>query len=577
MNEANRLCVEAIREYNYAATSESRDIREAVFYYSRVENNLRYAIEQGLAGNYRATAEHYLRKAKDRIRILQESQLDPGYFYVPVERPAYYKNCDIRANRLSPTNPRDRRQTHGLERSSTSYKLDGQTARVAQSLSIKSNGVRSTPVSPNLQRSYASNSLSTVVPLNAIGAPKARVRSSRQSYERKRASDAVSFYNYKDSNDYKDYQEFMEYVREREKAKEIVLSRDKKANVSGVKEQKEGKSKNNDDDAIAAKMEAAILQNKPDVTFKDVAGLGAAKQALTEAVIMPIKVPGMFTGATRPWRGILLYGPPGTGKSFLAKAVAGEANRSTFLTVSTADLTSKWVGESEKLIKSLFDTARRTKPSVVFIDEIDSLVSERGENETETGRRIKTEFLIQMDGVLSDNTGILIIGATNLPWLLDPGMRRRFEKRIYVPLPDLDARVKLIQSKLETAKTSLTEKNIKDLASKTDGYSGADISVFVRDALMQPIREVQKSKFFRRTQTEDVNGKVRSSVWVPCNEFDRGATETTWDKLNPNDLAKPTAEMHHFEMSLKKVRPTVSSADICKYTSWTSEYGEDGS
>lgn len=323
-------------------------------------------------------------------------------------------------------------------------------------------------------------------------------------------------------------------------------------------------------------MDSAILQERPNIKFSDVAGLEAAKQALNEAVILPIKMPKLFQGPTQPWKGILLYGPPGTGKSFLAKAVAGEANNSTFLTVSTAELTSKWVGESEKLIKSLFETARQNRPSIIFIDEIDSLVSTRGDNESESGRRIKTEFLIQMDGVSSNNTGVLLIAATNLPWALDPAMRRRFEKRIYVPLPDNEARLGMLQIKLKDASHSLSNQDIRELAQSTDGFSGADISILVRDALMQPIRELQQSKYFVQRNGVDMNGVTRDGLWVPCTKLTRGARSCTYDELPPDDIMRPVASIKHFRKSIMKVRPSVSKSDLKQYEKWTSEYGEDG-
>lgn len=324
-------------------------------------------------------------------------------------------------------------------------------------------------------------------------------------------------------------------------------------------------------------MNSAILQERPTVKFSDVAGLTAAKQALTEAVLLPIKMPGLFQGPTQPWKGILLYGPPGTGKSFLAKAVAGEANNSTFLTVSTSELTSKWVGESEKLVKSLFDTARSNRPSVIFIDEIDSLVSSRNnDNESESGRRIKTEFLIQMDGIANDNKGILLISATNLPWSLDPAMRRRFEKRIYVPLPDEEARFALFQIKLKEAAHSLTIQDIHELSHSTNGYSGADISILIRDALMQPIREFQHSNYFVQRRGIDMNGETRDGLWVACTKFTKGARNCSWDELPPNDVMRPIASIVHFRNSLKKVRPSVSKSDIEQYKKWTKDYGEDG-
>lgn len=194
---------------------------------------------------------------------------------------------------------------------------------------------------------------------------------------------------------------------------------------------------------------------------------------------------------------IVLLQPPGTGKSYLAKAVATEANNSTFFSVKSSDLVSKWLGESEKLVKNLFELARAHKPSIIFIDEVDSLCSARSENESESARRIKTEFLVQMQGVGQDMDGILVLGATNIPWVLDSAIRRRFEKRIYIPLPEEMARLAMFKIHLGNTAHTLTEENLRQLAKRTDRYSGADISIIVRDALMQPVRKVQTATHFK--------------------------------------------------------------------------------
>merc|ERR1719228_2100751 len=187
---------------------------------------------------------------------------------------------------------------------------------------------------------------------------------------------------------------------------------------------------------MQTKLSQAIVMEKPNIQWSDVAGLDKAKELLKEAVILPIAFPQLFIGKRQAWNGILLYGPPGTGKSYLAKAVATEANNSTFFSVSSSDLVSKYVGESEKLVKNLFEMARAEKPSIIFIDEVDSLCGSRSDNESESARRIKTEFLVQMQGVGNDTDGILVLGATNIPWQLDAAIRRRFEKRIYIDLPE---------------------------------------------------------------------------------------------------------------------------------------------
>jgi vacuolar protein-sorting-associated protein 4 len=164
-----------------------------------------------------------------------------------------------------------------------------------------------------------------------------------------------------------------------------------------------------------------------------------------KTVILPTLFPQLFTGKRKPFKGILLYGPPGTGKSYLAKAVATEAD-STFFSVSSADLISKWQGESERLVRNLFEMARESPGgrAIIFIDEVDSLCGSRSEGESDSLRRVKTEFLVQMDGVGSSDGQILVLGATNIPWELDAAIRRRFEKRVYIPLPEAEARTGMV-------------------------------------------------------------------------------------------------------------------------------------
>jgi len=269
--------------------------------------------------------------------------------------------------------------------------------------------------------------------------------------------------------------------------------------------------KDKEDKALANQLSSVIVADKPNVKWTDVAGLDAAKRALKEAVILPARFPQLFTGKRRPWKGILLYGPPGTGKSYLAKAVATEAD-STFLSVSSSDLVSKWQGESEKLVKTMFQIARDKKPAIIFIDEIDSLCGSRAEGENEASRRIKTEFLVQMQGVGKTHDGILVLGATNVPWEIDAAMRRRFEKRVYIPLPESYARSYMFKLHMGNTMNDLgkwategeedtlraTNPNYIELGSKTGGFSGSDINVAVREALMQPVRVCQDAKFFHR-------------------------------------------------------------------------------
>uniref|UniRef100_A0A158P604 AAA domain-containing protein n=1 Tax=Angiostrongylus cantonensis TaxID=6313 RepID=A0A158P604_ANGCA len=231
------------------------------------------------------------------------------------------------------------------------------------------------------------------------------------------------------------------------------------------KPMKDSKDSDSDEDTdkkkLQDKLSGAIVMEKPNVKWSDIAGLETAKEALKEAVILPIKFPQLFTGNRKPWRGILLFGPPGTGKSYIAKAVATEADNSTFFSVSSSDLMSKWLGESEKLVKNLFALAREHKPSIIFVDEIDSLCSSRSDNESESARRVKTEFMVQMQGVGLNNDGVLVLGATNIPWILDAAIRRRFEKRIYIPLPEMNARKDMFRLDVGRNNNNLTDSDYK--------------------------------------------------------------------------------------------------------------------
>ncbi|KAI3416794.1 uncharacterized protein J3R85_015058 [Psidium guajava] len=234
----------------------------------------------------------------------------------------------------------------------------------------------------------------------------------------------------------------------------------------------------------------AIVDRSPSVKWEDVAGLDKAKQALMEMVILPTKRRDLFTGLRRPARGLLLFGPPGNGKTMLAKAVASESD-ATFFNVSASSLTSKWVGEGEKLVRTLFMVAISRQPSVIFIDEIDSIMSTRLANENDASRRLKSEFLIQFDGVTSNpNDLVIVVGATNKPQELDDAVLRRLVKRIYIPLPDENGRRLLLRNKLKGQSFSLPSGDLERLARDTEGYSGSDLQALCEEAAMMPIREL---------------------------------------------------------------------------------------
>ncbi|KAG8038148.1 hypothetical protein G9C98_006473 [Cotesia typhae] len=382
-------------------------------------------------------------------------------------------------------------------------------------------------------------------------------------------------------------QKCQQYLDRAEKLKAYLKKGKKKpvaAGDEGTKEEKKSDSGDSDTDSdpekkkLQSRLEGAIIIERPNVKWSDVAGLDLAKEALKEAVILPIKFPHLFTGKRIPWKGILLFGPPGTGKSYLAKAVATEANNSNFLSVSSSDLVSKWLGESEKLVKNLFELARQRKPSIIFIDEVDSLCSSRSDNESESARRIKTEFLVQMQGVGNDNDGILVLGATNIPWVLDAAIRRRFEKRIYISLPEEHARATMFKLHLGDTPHTLTEDDFKQLAALTEGYSGADIGIIVRDALMQPVRLVQTATHFKRVRGPSPKDRnvIVDDLLTPCSPGDPDAIEMNWLEVESDKLCEPLVTMKYMLKSLSTTRPTVNEEDMAKLEKFKEDFGQEG-
>lgn len=174
----------------------------------------------------------------------------------------------------------------------------------------------------------------------------------------------------------------------------------------------------------------------------------------------------------------------------IGRCVASQC-RATFFNISASSLTSKWVGEGEKLVRALFSVARLKLPSVIFIDEVDSLLSARSESEHESSRRIKTEFLVQLDGVnTAPDERLLVLGATNRPQELDEAARRRFQKRLYIALPDPESRTQIVRNLLKGTRNNINESNLKHISKLTDGYSGADMRQLCTEAAMGPIRDL---------------------------------------------------------------------------------------
>ena len=354
------------------------------------------------------------------------------------------------------------------------------------------------------------------------------------------------------------------------RAKEI---KEKKLEKKDKKDDGKGSEADEEKKKLEEQLSGCIVQEKPNVKWEDVAGLEKAKEALKEAVIFPIKFPQLFQGKRKPWKGILLYGPPGTGKSYLAKAAATETH-GNFFSVSAANIVSKWMGESERLIKGLFDLARKNKPAVIFLDEIDSIMGARSDNENDATRRLKTEFLIQMQGVGNDDEGILVLGATNIPWALDPAVRRRFQKKIYISLPELDARKVMFEINLKGTPNTLTDEQLEDLARSTPGFSGSDISTLAQDAIFEPVRKCQSAEFFKKI-VPGVNGQ--SCNYVPCTQNEPGAMRMKMSELPDSKALLPPKVMYEdFKVALKRNKATVNQADLERQEQFTREFEQEG-
>jgi transitional endoplasmic reticulum ATPase len=233
-----------------------------------------------------------------------------------------------------------------------------------------------------------------------------------------------------------------------------------------------------------------VFVEVPEVRWSDIGGLDNVKQELRESIEWPMKYPHVFEKmGIQPPKGILLFGPPGTGKTLLAKAVATESG-ANFIAIRGPEILSKWVGESEKAIRQIFRRARMVAPAIVFFDEIDSIASVRGSDPSGVIDRIVNQMLTELDGI-QPLRRVIVIAATNRPDLLDPALLRpgRFDKLIYVPPPDLKARIEIF--KVHTRKTPLEEDvNLEELARLTEGYTGADIAAVCREATMIALREV---------------------------------------------------------------------------------------
>jgi len=314
-----------------------------------------------------------------------------------------------------------------------------------------------------------------------------------------------------------------------------------------------GESGDGPDTDLIQMIERDCVDTNVNVRWDDIAGLESVKELLQEAVTLPLLIPNYFRGIRRPWRGILLYGPPGTGKTLLAKAVATEC-KCTFFNVSASTMASKYRGESEKLVRILFEMARFYAPTVIFFDEIDALGSKRGETtEHESSRRVKAEILVQMDGVTGNNGGddmkksVTVLAATNRPWDLDEALRRRLEKRIHIPLPEKEGRYQIFDINVKELRLG-SDVLINELVRLTNNYSGADLTNVCREAAMMGLRR-----------------KLREARQRGLSPLDLGVSNIEEEPVTQRDFIE----------ALSNVQKSVGNEDIQRFTEWTKEFGSN--
>ncbi|KAK7283587.1 hypothetical protein RIF29_13201 [Crotalaria pallida] len=312
-----------------------------------------------------------------------------------------------------------------------------------------------------------------------------------------------------------------------------------------------------------------IPANEIGVTFADIGAMDEIKESLQELVMLPLRRPDLFKGGLlKPCRGILLFGPPGTGKTMLAKAIANEAGAS-FINVSMSTITSKWFGEDEKNVRALFTLAAKVAPTIIFVDEVDSMLGQRTRvGEHEAMRKIKNEFMTHWDGLLTrPGEQILVLAATNRPFDLDEAIIRRFERRIMVGLPSVENREMILKTLL--AKEKHENLDFKELATMTEGYSGSDLKNLCITAAYRPVRELIQQERRKDMEKKKKEAEGQGSEDASGNEEDKEEREIILRALNMEDMRQAKSQVAASFAS--------EGAVMGELKQWNDLYGEGGS
>ena len=303
------------------------------------------------------------------------------------------------------------------------------------------------------------------------------------------------------------------------------------------------------------------------VLFSDIQGCNEAIMDISESVIIPLKYPRIFKRSkSLRSTGILLYGPPGTGKSMIARATAGEIS-ATFFTASCAELTSRWVGGSEKKLKSLFETSIDNVPSIVFLDEIDSIAGIRSSESTIADQRLTNQLLIELDNISNKQLAVFVIAATNLPWQIDDAVMRRLSRKIYIPMPDVSARRLMFMHGFSDALT-ITQEHMDKFAEQSENLSGSDISTLISRVKVMPLHLLYRSKKFLVSESENQTLSV-SMFMDGDNETPLHATfDDIVKKYGEDCIVIPDISSAFIYSEISSFTPTVSLASREMYKNY---------
>ncbi|KAF9667442.1 hypothetical protein SADUNF_Sadunf15G0023500 [Salix dunnii] len=366
----------------------------------------------------------------------------------------------------------------------------------------------------------------------------------------------------------------VEAGKEAEGEEAVGAKTEKDKSVTGAKKDSENQPKAPEvppDNEFEKRIRPEVIPaNEIGVTFADIGALDETKESLQELVMLPLRRPDLFNGGLlKPCRGILLFGPPGTGKTMLAKAIAKEAGAS-FINVSMSTITSKWFGEDEKNVRALFTLAAKVSPTIIFVDEVDSMLGQRTRvGEHEAMRKIKNEFMSHWDGLLTKpGERILVLAATNRPFDLDEAIIRRFERRIMVGLPSIESRERILKTLMSKEKTE--DLDFKELATMTEGYTGSDLKNLCVTAAYRPVRELLQQERVKDKEKKQKDQEGTSS---------EDAADRKEEGKEENVIILRPLNMDDMRQAKNQVASSFATegAVMNELKQWNELYGEGGS